>query len=81
MKKQRKVIDVKIPEHRRRKPNLNTGKCTAWEKLRLECGWSSLGQKILGITWEIICKNNKVCKMQNFCSFKCCVSFPMNYVS
>ena len=31
MKKQRKVIDVKIPEHRRRKPNLNTGKCTAWE--------------------------------------------------
>jgi len=28
MKKQRKVIDVKIPEHRRRKPNLNTGKCT-----------------------------------------------------
>jgi len=24
MKKQRKVIDVKIPEHRRRKPNLNT---------------------------------------------------------
>ena len=32
MKKQRKVIDVKIPEHRRRKPNLNTGKISQCTK-------------------------------------------------
>ena len=66
MKKQRKVIDVKIPEHRRRKPNLNTGICTFFGH---EIS-SDPTRNILGNT-TLVTRPCHIAKLSNNCKLNC----------